>query len=153
MLRRYLCIIILIIISIQSYSQTEYRKHISYLKKKSQLDSTYRFTSIKHHRDTIISEITYFGKTKSDLKIFYIQESYIASLVHHGFMMLYLIDSTGKKYFYHDINKPDKLENGILSFKHLDNLDNLYYYKADLNKKIPLFICQDKDDCYSYVIK
>lgn len=134
---------------IQTYSQTEYRKHLLDLIEKSKLDTTFQFIAIDNKQDTIISEITYFGKTKNELKVFYIQESYPAACVRHGFVMLYLIDSKGKKYFYHDIDKPDKLVNGTLSFKHIDNQGKVYYFKKDLNKEIPLFLCQDKDDCYS----
>ncbi len=153
MVRRYIYCLVLIIISIQSYSQTEYRKHISYVIKKSQLDSTFRFISIKSKSDTVISDITYFGKTENNVKVFYISETFPSARVRHGYVMLYLIDSKGKNYLYHDIDKPFNLENGTIIFKHLDKFGKLYYYKVDLNVEVPLFICQDEEDCYNYLIE
>ena len=151
MYRTLIFCIIFMIFSIQIYSQNEFSKHLLDVKTKSKLDSTFQFVTIKNINDTIISEITYYGKTKNRIEVFYIYESYPAARVRHGLNSLYLIDSTGNKYFYHDINKPDKLENGFISFKHLDNFGECYYYKTDLNKDIPLFLCQDKNDCYSYL--
>lgn len=152
MQQRLLYFLAILIFPIPIYSQTEYTKHLLDLMKKSTIDSTYIFTAIENNHDTIISEITYYGKTNNDTKVFYIRETYPAVSVRHGFVILYLIDSNGKKYFYHDIDKPDKLENGIISFKNFDNLGNVYYFKTDLNTEVPLFLCQDNDDCYSYLI-
>jgi len=66
--------------------------------------------------------------------------------------MLYLVDSIGNKYSYGGIDEPVKLEKGIISFKHIESSGHEYYSKADLNSKIPLFLCQDINDCYNYLI-
>jgi len=145
------CIIILCA-SIQTYSQVEYKKHLVDVIKLGKTDTVFRYKNIDDKQDTIITEITYYGNTRNGTTIFYIKESYPAVNVRHGLMMLYLIDSDGKRYFYRDIDKPDSVEYGILSFKNFNTDGSNYYIKTDLNEKIPLFICQDNEDCYDYII-
>ena len=140
------------VLSAISYSQTEYRKHLLSIIKESHIDSVYSYQVINDKNDTTISKIRYLGKTTTNCNMFYIAETYPAALVRHGFKMLYLIDSTSKKYFYGGIDEPDKLENGIISFRNIDSTGHEYYFKTDLNGKIPLFLCQSKGDCYSYLI-
>lgn len=50
-------------------------------------------------------------------------------------------------------DRPTKMTNGVLKFKHVDKKEKPYFFYSDLNKEIPKFLCVDKDDCYDYQIK
>lgn len=140
-----------ILISIKSFAQSEkYKKHLYSVISKAIVNKTFVYNTSKNKAMTTTSYLTYLGKTRSHCKVLYIKETYPAALVRHGYVMLLVIDSVGAKYEFRDIDKPVKMRNGILYFKHQNKNGSHYYFTQDLNKGIPKFLCIDKEDCYDY---
>ena len=137
--------------AVNSFCQSaEYKKHLADVIKKVLTGKTFTYKTNKDKETTTTSYLTYLGKTKRKDLVLYIQETYPAATVRHGYVMLLLIDSSGNCYKFRDIDRPIKMKNGVLYFKHQQKGKKSYYFVQSLNKGIPKFLCADKKDCYNY---
>jgi hypothetical protein len=135
-----------------TYGQEEYKKHFSNVLRDGIIDSTFVFNTSKNEDTTVEASLTYLGISKKGFKVMYATETYPASATRHGFRGLFIVDTKGNRYWYRDIDQPEKMKDGLLYFKHVDRDNKPYYHTADLNKEIPKFLCVDKEDsdCYDY---
>src|SRR5689334_8120326 len=120
-----------IIISLGVYTRAQNQEYVRYLKpviQKSILNKTFIFNSSKDKEMSTTSYLTYFGKTKKGDKVLFIKETYPAAASRHGYNLLLVIDSTGKKYLYWNIDRPEKMVDGVLFFKHKSK-NKIYFFK------------------------
>lgn len=143
---------LLLNLTILAYGQEEYKKYFNDVLRDRIIDSTFVFNTDNDAQTTIETTLTYLGVSKSGIKVIYATESFPTSATRHGFRGLFIVDTKGNRYWYRDINQPEKMRNGLLYFKYADKSKKFYYYTVDLNKEIPKFICIDKGelDCYDY---
>ena len=130
----------------------EYKKHLNFVLSKSIRNKSFTYNTTNDSLNTTTSKITFLGKSKKGYKVLHIQETYPAVLVRHGYIALLVIDKKGRRYLYRDLEKPEKMNNGVLLFKYLDRGNQVHYFRQDLNKELPKFLCQAKNDCYNYTI-
>ena len=117
--KHLLIYLLLLFLHFTAYSQSEeYKKHLNSVSLKSPFGKTFIYNSSRNKLTTTTSFITYYGKNNFNYKIFHVKETYPAAVVRHGYQVLVIIDSTGKTYLYRDVNKPMKMINGVLYFKH-----------------------------------
>jgi hypothetical protein len=117
---------------------------------KNQINKTFIFNSSKDKEMTTTSKLTFIGKTPNDYKVVHVTETYPAAATRHGYVMLVIIDKKGRQFNYMDVEMPAKMKNGVLYFKHKGKDGKFYYFRQDLTKELPKFLCVDKDDCFTY---
>jgi hypothetical protein len=128
----------------------DFKKHLTEVIEKGKLNKTFIYNTSKNKETTTTSQLTYFGKTPNGYKVVHVMETYPAAAVRHGYEMLAIIDKKDKQFYYWDIEKPFMLKKDVLIFKHTNKSGNTYYFKQDLSKELPKFLCVDKNDCYNY---
>lgn len=151
MMKLFSCLMCFVFSFSFAFSQSkEYEKHLDGVLRKSAVNRTFTFNSGIDRKRTTTSSLTFLGNTNTGEKIIYIKETYPAAATRHGYVMLIVQQKNGKKYYYRDIDKPEKMKEGILYFKHLASNNRQYFFTQDLNKDLPKFLCVDKNDCYNY---
>lgn len=133
-----------------SAQSREFKKHLADVISKNQLNKTFTFHTSEDKAMRTTSKLTYFGRTPNAYKVVYVSETYPAAASRHGYEMLVVIDGKGKQYYYWDVSKPFKMKNGVLYFRHVGKNGNVYYFKQDLTKGLPMFLCVDANDCFNY---
>jgi hypothetical protein len=134
-----------------SYAQSrEFKKYLNVVFSEGKLNKTFAFNTSMDKEITTTSKLTYLGTTPNGYKLVYVTETYPAAITRHGYTMLLVIDKKGDMFYYWDIEKPLKLKNGIVYFKHFDKHGKVYYYKQDLTKGLPKYLCAEKDDCFYF---
>jgi hypothetical protein len=143
--------IVLIFCNILMLAQSrEFKKRLTEVIKQNKLNKTFIYNTSKNKETTTTSNLTYFGELPNGNKVVHVMETYPAALVRHGYEMLVVINKKGKQFYYWDVTKPFKLKKGILIFKHTNKSGITYYFRQDLSKQLPKFLCVDKNDCYNY---